>query len=231
MATHSLTGLAELFYRPLEWLISTTVALPKGGADLVQSIHEGLHNSPKLYGSEVREQGQIKGIRSGVKEGGKAIVYGTYDGLTDLIREPIKGAKAEGWVGALKGSGRGLANAGLRPAAGVLGLVVHPVQGAWKSMQKAWARNQEQSQRSTRIGDGVQAVLKCTKSERDKIMEKWNALKDSTEERKEQYKVMLRKGQEVAFRAGSVVGTPSGPTLVEEKMVACLKHDPSLADK
>jgi hypothetical protein len=58
----------------VESLITSTVALPKGtfqgitldillgrlgGADLEQSIQERLHNTPKLYGSEVREHGKV----------------------------------------------------------------------------------------------------------------------------------------------------------------------------
>jgi hypothetical protein len=42
-----------------------------GVMDIVQSIHEGFHNMPKLYGSEVREHGKVTNFTSGLKEGGK----------------------------------------------------------------------------------------------------------------------------------------------------------------
>lgn len=51
-------------------------------------------------------------------------------------------------------------------------------------MQKAWARSQEQHQRSTRISDGLQDVSNSTKSDRDKILERWNKMKDSAGESK-----------------------------------------------
>ena len=35
------------------------------------SVHQGFHNAPKLYGSEVREPGKVKGFKSGLKEAGK----------------------------------------------------------------------------------------------------------------------------------------------------------------
>ena len=35
------------------------------------SVQEGMHNVPKLYGSEVRPQGPVTNFKSGVKEAGK----------------------------------------------------------------------------------------------------------------------------------------------------------------
>jgi sterol 3beta-glucosyltransferase len=66
-----------------------------GVMDIVQSIHEGFYNMPKLYGSEVREHGKVTNFTSGIKEGSKGLFYGYYDGITGLIREPLKGAKEE----------------------------------------------------------------------------------------------------------------------------------------
>jgi hypothetical protein len=77
-------------------------------------------------------------------------------------------------------------------------------------MQKAWARSQEQSQRSTRISDGVQDVLKSTKSERDRILEVWSESKDRVEERKKIYKMMLQKDHEVTYE-GATLDTRPGP--------------------
>jgi hypothetical protein len=55
-------------------------------------------------------------------------------------------------------------------------------------------------------------------------------LKDSVEERKENYRMMSRNDHEVTYKAGSV-GTLPGPTSVEQKIAMSLKHDLSLADK
>jgi sterol 3beta-glucosyltransferase len=94
-------------------IIKTTTAIPKGAffilfsgdiqmprgmvgvMDIVQSIHEGFYNVPKLYGSEVREHGKVTNFTSGIKEGSKGLFYGYYDGITGLVREPLKGAKEE----------------------------------------------------------------------------------------------------------------------------------------
>ncbi len=74
---------------------------------IFSSVHEGLHNVPKLYGTEVRSTGKVTDFKSGVREGGKSLVHGYYDGITGLVREPVKGGKKEGFVGVLKGSARG----------------------------------------------------------------------------------------------------------------------------
>ena len=46
-----------------------------GVMNIVSAVHEGLYNAPKLYGSEVREQGKITDFGSGMKEAGKASIY------------------------------------------------------------------------------------------------------------------------------------------------------------
>jgi hypothetical protein len=43
-----------------------------GVMNIVSAVHEGLYNAPKLYGSEVREQGKVTDFGSGMKEAGKA---------------------------------------------------------------------------------------------------------------------------------------------------------------
>jgi hypothetical protein len=93
-------------------VFSALTSSEKGVMDIVQSIHEGLHNAPKLYGSEVRKHGRVIDFSSGLEEAGKVIFllmskdsaeftdtqgvfYGFYDGITGLYREPIEGAKKE----------------------------------------------------------------------------------------------------------------------------------------
>ena len=51
-----------------------------GVMNIVSSVHEGFHNAPKLYGSDVREPGKVTDFGSGLKEAGKVddqyIYYG-----------------------------------------------------------------------------------------------------------------------------------------------------------
>ena len=75
----------------MEGIINTTATIPKGKyiiiflltliyachiviqgvMSIVTSVHEGIHNAPKLYGSAVREPGKVTDFSSGVKEAGK----------------------------------------------------------------------------------------------------------------------------------------------------------------
>ncbi|KAF9464545.1 glycosyltransferase family 1 protein [Collybia nuda] len=191
--THYYAGIAEIFYSPVQGIINTTTAIPRGVVKIVVSVHEGFHNAPKLYGSEVRKPGKVTDFKSGVKEAGKGLFYGYYDGITGLVREPVEGAKKEGFIGAIKGSARSFVNVTMRPAAGIVGVLVHPFQGAWKSMQSPIGRRQEQQERITRISDGIEAVRNSTESQKSEIIKKFNYAKPSTKERQRKYKDLAEK--------------------------------------
>ncbi|KAF8191604.1 glycosyltransferase family 1 protein [Mycena galopus ATCC 62051] len=69
--THWYAGIAKIFFSPVEGIIKTTTAIPRGVMDIVTGVHEGFYNTPKLYGSKVRKTGKVTGFGSGLKEGGK----------------------------------------------------------------------------------------------------------------------------------------------------------------
>jgi len=63
-------------------------------------------------------------------------VYGFRDfgiginkGITGIVTQPIEGARKEGAVGALKGIGKGLIGAVLKPAIGTVDLVTQMAEG------------------------------------------------------------------------------------------------------
>jgi sterol 3beta-glucosyltransferase len=76
----------------------------------------------------------------------------------------------------------------MRPAAGAIGLVAHPLQGAWRSLQKNWATELKQSGRSTRIRDGEEDVKNSSKEQRHQILDAFEAVKKTVGERKKKYK-------------------------------------------
>ncbi|KAF7359127.1 Sterol 3-beta-glucosyltransferase UGT80A2 [Mycena sanguinolenta] len=186
--THYYAGIAKIFYSPVQGIIKTTTAIPHGVMDIVAGVHEGFYNAPKLYGSKVRKPGKVTGFASGLKEGGKGLFYGYYDGITGLVREPYEGAQKEGFIGAVKGSLRSFANATIRPAGGIVGLIAHPVRGLWKSAQSPMAQKQEQQQRQVRIYDGVEAARNSTQAQKAETVQKFNQLKAGTKERKKRYR-------------------------------------------
>ncbi|KAJ7778801.1 UDP-Glycosyltransferase/glycogen phosphorylase [Mycena maculata] len=186
--THWYAGIARIFYSPVKGIIKTTTAIPRGVMDIVSSVREGFYNTPKLYGSKVRKTGKVTSFASGLKEGGKGLFYGYYDGITGLVREPYEGAQKEGFIGAVKGSLRSFANATIRPAGGIVGLIAHPVRGLWKSVQSPMARKQEQQQHQVRIADGVEAVQRSTQTQRSEVVQKFKQLQAGTKERQKRYK-------------------------------------------
>jgi sterol 3beta-glucosyltransferase len=59
------------------------------------SVHEGFDSIPKHLGSEIRPRGEVKDLQSGVREAGKGLWWGWWDGITGLVTEPIAGGKKE----------------------------------------------------------------------------------------------------------------------------------------
>lgn len=58
-------------------------------------LHHGIAAIPKLLGSDVREKKPVNDLSSGVREAGKGLFYGWWDGITGLATEPYKGAQKE----------------------------------------------------------------------------------------------------------------------------------------
>ncbi|KAJ3846924.1 glycosyltransferase family 1 protein [Lentinula lateritia] len=199
--THYYGGIAELFYSPVKGIIHTTTAIPKGVMKIVSSIHEGFHNMPKLYGSDVRQPGKVTDFSSGVKEAGKGLFYGYYDGITGLVSEPWQGAQKGGFTGAVKGAGRSFINATMRPAAGIVGVVANPIQGAWKSAQTTLVKEQDQPHYQTRMEEGLQAVKFSTENERMKVVKRFKELmqKEKVMDRK---KNIAKAAEEAMYESG-----------------------------
>ena len=58
----------------------------------------------------------------------------------------------------------------MRPAAGIVGMIAHPFEGAWKSVQKPWAKKQESQQLATRVERGQRTLKESTEEERRGVM-------------------------------------------------------------
>ncbi|KAG8695793.1 hypothetical protein FRC09_008927 [Ceratobasidium sp. 395] len=174
--THYYAGIAQIFYSPIKGIINTTTAIPRGVMCIIGSISEGFHNVPSLYGSDVRPTGPIDDVGSGFKEGAKGLFYGYYDGITGLVKEPLAGAKKEGFLGFIKGSGRSYVNASMRPAAGIVGMIARPIEGAWKSVQSPWAKKQDSQQLASRVERGQLALEASTHEERQAVIDTFKRL-------------------------------------------------------
>lgn len=76
-------------------LSSDAAADIPGLLDLVIAMYEGFDGVTRAMGSEIRQKGPVEDFGSGVREGGKGLFYGWWDGITGLVTEPVAGGKKE----------------------------------------------------------------------------------------------------------------------------------------
>ncbi|KAJ7103729.1 sterol glucosyltransferase [Mycena epipterygia] len=105
--------------------------------DIPLAVTEGLRGVPKLYGEEVKDHDHIKDWKSGAVVAGKTFAFGMAEGLSDLVVQPYKGAKEDGFVGTAVGFGKGAIGFSSKTSAAVMGLVAYPGQGIYKSIRAA----------------------------------------------------------------------------------------------
>jgi hypothetical protein len=72
---------------------------------------------------------EVKHVGDGLKRGLEHMGHGLFKGITGIVNEPIKGAKADGKMGLLKGMGRGLAGVVTKPVSGVLDFAAKTSEG------------------------------------------------------------------------------------------------------
>ncbi|KAK8048284.1 hypothetical protein PG994_010014 [Apiospora phragmitis] len=96
-------------------------AIAQAPVDLAMAIAQGFHNAPRLYGDDtVRRPPRVTGIKSGLQAAGHEFVFGMYDGITGIVRLPVKGAKQDGVGGALGGVAMGFGGLVLKPIAALV---------------------------------------------------------------------------------------------------------------
>ncbi|OTB08554.1 glycosyltransferase family 1 protein, partial [Hypoxylon sp. CI-4A] len=112
-------------------------ALAHAPVDLSLALAQGFHNAPRLYGDEtVRRPIRVTGIRSGLKAAGHEFVFGIYDGITGLVRLPIRGAKQDGIKGIFTGIVMGLTGFVLKDIAAVIGPIGYTLKGIAKQVER-----------------------------------------------------------------------------------------------
>ncbi|KAB5588152.1 Sterol 3-beta-glucosyltransferase [Ceratobasidium theobromae] len=164
-------GIGQLFSpHPEKGIIKLVRAAPDAVRGTLEGLHHGLNNSPKLYGGTVREPGRVTGFRSGVREGGKGLVMGFYDGFADIIREPVTGYKKNGIIGGVGGAAIGLVNSVIKPAAGVVGLISQPIEGSAVSARALLVKPAKE-RHATRYAEGMAAFLGSSETEREAVIQ------------------------------------------------------------
>ncbi|KAG9122243.1 hypothetical protein FRC07_001470 [Ceratobasidium sp. 392] len=165
-------GLAKLpTTRPDKGMAQIVGGYALGSQAIIQGITEGLYNTPKLYGGEVREIGKVNGVGSGLVEGGKAFAYGLYDGVADVIKEPTKRYKENGIVGGMVGAAIGSTNLLFKPIAGALAAVSLPLEGTVKDMRALFHKKAGTERHATRYREGLLALQSASQAERERVIE------------------------------------------------------------
>ncbi|KAK0386302.1 hypothetical protein NLU13_6139 [Sarocladium strictum] len=159
----------------------TATAIAKAPVDLSLALAQGFHNAPRLYGDDtVRRPVRVTGISSGLKAAGKEFGYGVYDGFTGVVRLPIRGAKQDGAVGFVKGTGMGLMGFVLKNISAVAGPVGYTLKGVVKQVERN--RRPLKFVRRGRIVQGQREAGRIDEKERESTMnqaiENWALLKE-----------------------------------------------------
>jgi hypothetical protein len=106
--------------------------------DFPLAITEGLKAVPQHFGTKTRDHGPVTDAKSGAAVAGQTFAWGFVDGLSDLVMEPIRGARnGGGAVGAVKGVGKGAVSLCAKSGAGMFGLFAYPTAGIAKSIWTA----------------------------------------------------------------------------------------------
>ncbi|RGP74453.1 hypothetical protein FLONG3_6012 [Fusarium longipes] len=135
-----------------------TTAVVKGTlVDFPLALADGLKNVPRLYGEEVRDHGPVTDWKSGGTVAAKNFGYGFYEGITNIVTKPMKGAKEEGTLGFFKGLSKGSLDMVTKPGSAMFGLLAYPAQGIYKS-----AKSQQRRKVKRSLENGRTATMHST---------------------------------------------------------------------
>ncbi|KAK7755331.1 hypothetical protein SLS62_002557 [Diatrype stigma] len=133
-------------------------ALAHAPVDLSLALAQGFHNAPRLYGDDtVRAPTRVTGIRSGLRAARREFGYGVYDGVTGLVRLPVRGARERGVRGAAAGVAMGFTGFVLKDLAALFGPVGYALKGVAKQVERRGGTDLERMRKLVRRARIVQA--------------------------------------------------------------------------
>ena len=114
-------------------------ALAMAPIDLYFSLCQGFHNAPRLYGDDtVRRPPHVTGIKSGMKAAGREFVFGIYDGVTGIVRLPVRFARNGGGIhGFVRGVGMGLMGFVLKDISAIIGPLGYALKGVARQAERS----------------------------------------------------------------------------------------------
>ncbi|KAL1305259.1 hypothetical protein AAFC00_002171 [Neodothiora populina] len=146
-----------------EFIDSSLTHVAKLPVAMLYNLANGFHNAPARLGDKtVRLRDPITGVLSGMKVGGKELVFGTYDAFSGILTQPyfglqegIHGQHGGAAAGMAKGVGLGFVGLVFKLPAAIIGPLGYSCKGIERSMQKWWSGTDQLT------GDEVAAILKA----------------------------------------------------------------------
>ncbi|RAL01275.1 putative sterol glucosyltransferase [Aspergillus ibericus CBS 121593] len=133
--------------------------------DLPHAAAEGFRQVPRLYGEEPKDYGTVRDWKTGATMGGKNFVDGMTDGFKGFFTEPVKGARQDGALGAVKGFAKGTIGLATKvPSAGI-GLVAYPFHGIAKTIETAVRSKTRKAIVNARLREGYEVTRQWDLSE------------------------------------------------------------------
>ncbi|KAL8828313.1 MAG: hypothetical protein Q9170_006662 [Blastenia crenularia] len=140
-------------------------------------LAQGFHNAPRLYGDDtVRKADKVTGIQSGLKAAGKGFTLGIYDGISGLATQPVRGAQKGGVTGFLKGFGKGIGGAVLKPSAAACSLPGYTFKGIHKEVQKLLRPSAQNDIVASRIAQGNEDWKSSSRLEQLDVVNRWRTI-------------------------------------------------------
>ncbi|EWY86844.1 hypothetical protein FOYG_11214 [Fusarium oxysporum NRRL 32931] len=162
----------------------TATAIAKAPVDLSMALAQGFHNAPRLYGDNtVRRPIRVTGFHSGLRAARHEFAYGVYDGFTGVVRLPVRGAKENGPIGFVKGTGMGLTGLVLKNLSAIVGPIGYTLKGVVKQAERS--KTPQKYIRRARIVQGQREYKALPEDQRKQlekeIMEGWNIMDELRE--------------------------------------------------
>ncbi|CAE6371372.1 unnamed protein product [Rhizoctonia solani] len=164
-------GVSKLPTRPDKGLAQIVVAGTLGATSTLKGTADGFANLPKLYGGQMRERKKVNGVGSGMVEGTKSLLFGAYDGVNDLFREPVRGYKKNGILGAAAGVGKGTISATTKPLAGVLQFISQPLEGTANDVRSLFRKEVGGERIAARYAEGALLTRRASQKEKEMVIQ------------------------------------------------------------
>jgi UDP:flavonoid glycosyltransferase YjiC (YdhE family) len=206
--------------------VKSAKALARAPIDLSMAVAQGFHNAPRLYGDDtVRRPPRVTGLHSGLRAAGREFAYGVYDGWTGVVRLPVRGARAEGVKGFVKGVGMGVTGFVLKDISALASPLGYTLKGVAKELGKG--KQPIRQVRRARIVQGQREVRALSPENRERLGKEvgrgWEVMRALWEalERADR-----RGGLRGRFhrRSGRGLGAPFESVQIAERVLAALRR-------